>query len=381
MTASLHDEIRDLARQILAGKPGAGLDGELAAAGLLGLEIPEAYGGGGGSFPELAVVLEVLGEHAATSALPSTVLAAAALALAGSEPQRARWLPRLADGTLRATVALTPYLTPTPTPTGGGERAAEDGYAASSDQACGQGSVGRVIGVRGESGWRLSGRVADVLDARAAGLLVIPARTAEGWLVALVEAGTPGLAVTARPLTDETRCLDDLALDELAVADADVLAIGGEAARLLGALVNRAAVAVTADSVGVARRVLDMTVEYVRRRHQFGRSIGSFQAVKHKAADMFVDLETASALVEEAVRLVALDPFTCDVAVSLAKDHACELAARDAGVALQLHGGIGYTWEYDLHRYFKRALLNEHLVGAPAWHRTRTLQGLPLPPV
>jgi alkylation response protein AidB-like acyl-CoA dehydrogenase len=363
-----HDDraaVRDLARQILAtaypaeraraaaekgGTPDTALDRELAAAGLLGLEIAEEHGGGGGSFTDLAVVLETLGEHVAASTLLSTaVLCAGALTFAGTPAQQARWLPPLATGTLTGTAAH------------------------------GHGGQGEVGAVRDGSGWRVAGRVPYVLDARVAGVLVIPARTAEGWLVALVEADAPGLAVTPHALTDETRCLDDVTLDDVTVLDADVLAVGTNAARLLGALANRAAAAVAADSVGVARRVLDMTVEYVRQRHQFGRPIGSFQAVKHKAADMLVDLETGSALVDEAARLVALDPASCDVAVSLAKDHACELAARDAGVALQLHGGIGYTWEHDLHLYFKRALLNEFLFGEPRWHRDRVLRGLPLP--
>jgi alkylation response protein AidB-like acyl-CoA dehydrogenase len=119
-----------------------------------------------------------------------------------------------------------------------------------------------------------------------------------------------------------------------------------------------------------------MTVRYVQQRRQFDRPIGSFQAVKHQAADMFVNLRTSAALVDEAARALALEPSSCALAASLAKDHACELAAANAGTALQLHGGIGYTWEHDLHLFLKRALLNQFLFGEPRWHRDRVLRGL-----
>jgi alkylation response protein AidB-like acyl-CoA dehydrogenase len=198
--------------------------------------------------------------------------------------------------------------------------------------------------------------------------------------VALAGSSAAGLSVTPQAQTDRTRCLDDIVLDAVGIRDADVLALdtpgAPDATRLLTALANRAAVAVAADSVGNARRVLGMTVGHVRQRRQFDRPIGSFQAVKHQAADMLVNLETSAALVDDAARALALEPSSCDLAVSLAKDHACELAARNAGTALQLHGGIGYTWEYDLHLYFKRALLNEFLFGEPRWHRDRVLRGL-----
>jgi alkylation response protein AidB-like acyl-CoA dehydrogenase len=363
--------VRDLARQLVAevfpssraralphkgGAPDADLDRELASAGLLGLELPQEYGGGGGSFVELAVVLEALGEHVgASTLLSSAVLCSGALSLAGTGAQRERWLPLLAAGSLSGTVALGEWFSA-------------------------PGARDRVAAKRTDGAWELTGRVGHVPDARVSRLLLLPARTPDGWLVALVESAAPGLSVTPQAQTDETRCLDAVALDALAVRDADVLALdtpgAPEATRLLSALANRAAVAVAADSVGNARRVLGMTVDHVRQRRQFDRPIGSFQAVKHQAADMLVNLETSTALVDDAARALALEPSSCDLAVSLAKDHACELAARNAGTALQLHGGIGYTWEYDLHLFFKRALLNEFLFGEPRWHRDRVLRGL-----
>jgi alkylation response protein AidB-like acyl-CoA dehydrogenase len=363
--------VRDMTRELVAtafpssrargvadngGAPDAGLDRELAGAGLLGLEIAEEYGGGGGSFVELAVVLQALGEHVgASTVLSSAVLCSGALSLAGTEAQRDRWLPLLAAGTVSGTAALGEWFS---------ARGARD----------------RVVAKRTSDGWTLDGQVGNVPDARVSGLLLVPACTPHGWLVALVESSALGLSVAPQAQADQTRCLDEVVLDAVIVSDADVLAVDGadtsDATRLLRALANRAAAAVAADSVGNARRTLDMTVEYVQQRKQFDRPIGSFQAVKHQAADMLVNLETSAALVVEAARAVALDPSSCDVAVSLAKDHASELAARNAGTALQLHGGIGYTWEYDLHLYFKRALLNEFIFGEPRWHRDRVLRDL-----
>jgi alkylation response protein AidB-like acyl-CoA dehydrogenase len=349
------DPLRELARTV-AGAPEA--DRALAAAGLTGLEVPAAYGGGGGSYAQLAVVLAALGERAARSTLlSSAVLAAGAVLLAGTDAQRERWLPGLAAGTVRGTAVLggwfgRPAVTAVPVPA----------VPAAVPAAAARGG-----------GWTVSGTAGHVPDARGSGLLVVAARAGGGWLVALVESPAPGLAITPRPGTDETRCLDDVTLDAVPV---EVLAAGATAERLLGALANRAAAAIAADSLGTARRVLAMTVEHVSRRRQFDRPIGSFQAVQHQAADMHVNVQTSAALVDAAADAVTADPAGADLIVSQAKDHATELAARDAGTALQLHGGIGYTWEYGLHRHLKRALLNQYLYGAPRWHRDRVLRAL-----
>jgi alkylation response protein AidB-like acyl-CoA dehydrogenase len=158
------------------------------------------------------------------------------------------------------------------------------------------------------------------------------------------------------------------------LGEGDVLTAEPDAAAaLLEAIVNRAAVAVAADAVGVARRVLDMTVTYAKQREQFGRQIGSFQAVKHQAANVLVDLETSSELVGFAAAALVRDPsgHEASTAASMAKEYACDKAAIAVGTALQLHGGIGYTWEHDLHIFFKRAKLDEQLFGNGRWHRQR----------
>jgi alkylation response protein AidB-like acyl-CoA dehydrogenase len=228
---------------------------------------------------------------------------------------------------------------------------------------------------------RLHGSCGHVLDARISDLILVDAREVipgdgDGRtrrVVGLVRRGDPGVRVEPLAMTDATRCLDAVQFDDVALAERDVVARGKDADTLLTALVNRASVAVAADSVGIARRVVNMTASYANQRKQFGRLIGSFQAVKHQAADMLVDTETSDGLVDDAVRKVGEDPTSPEstLAASMAKSHACEKAAHSVGVALQLHGGIGYTWEHDLHLFLKRATLNEQLFGSTRWHRDR----------
>lgn len=331
------------------GLPDADLDAELATIGLLGLEIPEQYGGGGASFRELATVIEELGSRAAGSQLTaSAALCAGAVWLGGSAAQRERWLPALATGELRGTAALTEW--------------------------CAAGTE-HVRTERSGAGWRLHGQAYHVLNARVSDLLVVPAVAPEP-VVVVVAREAPGVTLAPVPTMDTTRCLDHVSFHAVAVSDADVLAVGEPAVALIAALVNRAAVATAADSLGNAKRVLEMTADYARQRTQFGRPIGSFQAVKHQAADMLVNTETAAVLVDEAVRRSAAAAAECDVAASMAKEYACERAASNAGTALQLHGGIGYTWEHDLHIFFKRGQLNEFLFGDAWWHRGRVARAL-----
>jgi alkylation response protein AidB-like acyl-CoA dehydrogenase len=338
------------------GTPDKMLDAELARAGLFGIEIPERFGGSGARFAELALVVETLGTRAAPSRLTaSAVLCAGAILLSGSDEQRSRWLPGLADGSSAGTAVL------------GGFASAGRGPAAGPAAA----------GIRAEpgaDGWTLHGTAGYVLDARVADLLVVSTAGLDGAsvpdpaVVAVVPAGAEGLASDPVELVDGTRCVDAVTFSGVRVAEADVLARGDAARELTAALANRAAVALAADSVGAAQRLLDLTVAYVKQREQFGRPIGGFQAVKHQAADMLVSVETSSALLDGAVREVDESPFSSELA-SMAKEYCCERAAAIAGTALQLHGGIGYTWEHDLHLYFKRVMLNQYLFGDGRWHR------------
>jgi alkylation response protein AidB-like acyl-CoA dehydrogenase len=338
------------------GTPDKTLDAELARAGLFGIEIPERFGGGGAGFAELALVVEALGTRVSPSRLTaSAVLCAGAILLSGSDEQRSRWLPGLAAGSSAGTAVM------------GGFASARPGPAADPAAA-------GLRAERREAGWTLHGTVDYVLDARVADLMVVSTVGPDGAsaldlpVVAVVPAGVEGLASTPIELVDGTRCADTVTFSDVRVTEADVLARGDAARELTTALANRAAVALAADSVGAAQRLLDLTVAYVKQRQQFGRPIGGFQAVKHHAADMLVNVETSSALLDGAVREVGESPFSSELA-SMAKEYCCERAAATAGTALQLHGGIGYTWEYDLHLYLKRVILNQYLLGDGRWHR------------
>ncbi|GLZ06175.1 acyl-CoA dehydrogenase [Actinomadura sp. NBRC 104412] len=335
------------------GEPDPRLVREAAELGWFGLEVPEPYGGAGAGFAAVMTLLEETGARAASLPLVSSaVLCVGALLLTDSPGPRERWLPGLAAGTLRGT-ALLP-----------GAFGAGDGDA---------------ITAREVGGMVLDGACGHVLDARCGDLFVVAARTAAGErIVAVVARTDAGVSVEPLEMVDGTRCVDAVRLTRVRVDETNVLARGAAAERLVAALVNRAATAVAADSLGIARRVLDMTVDYAGRRVQFGRPIGSFQAVKHQAADMLVDVHTARELVRDAACRVDRGPASpaTSEAASMAKSHVCEVAARSAGTAVQLHGGIGYTWEHDLHLFLKRAKLNEHLCGGAKWHRARVSANL-----
>ncbi|HEY5845115.1 MAG TPA: acyl-CoA dehydrogenase, partial [Mycobacterium sp.] len=221
-------------------------------------------------------------------------------------------------------------------------------------------------GFRLERG-RLSGSAQFVPDAAAADRLLVLATTTTDQPV-LVDAA--GLTVTPQPVIDETRYLATVSADDVTVPEAAVLRFDGDPQAARQALRDRAAVAVACDSLGLGQAMLDATVSYVKVRNQFGRAIGSFQAVKHACADMMVSLAVSRQLVGAAVDALAIGT-DAGVPASMAKAHTCAAAVEIAGKAMQLHGGIGYTWESGIHVYLKRAALNRSLFGSPAAHRHR----------
>lgn len=321
------------------------LDAAMAGLGWFAIEIPEEYGGAGAGFADMCVLLEGLGATvAASSLISSAVLCAGALLAGGSSAQRERWLPTLATGATKGAAVF---------PIGSGDDVRARVHA---------------------DGWRLTGTAPYVLNAPHAELLIVVARADAGHIVAAVRADADGVAIARQATTDGTRCLGRIDFDDVAVAVADVLSVGSAAETLIDTLVNRASVAVAADSVGLAGRVLEMTTRYAVQREQFGRPIGSFQAVKHRAADMLVEIEAARGLVEHAAGAVAAAPSTAVQPASMAKEYAAAVATEVAGAGVQLHGGIGYTWEHDLHLFLKRASLNESLFGSGRWHRRRAAQ-------
>jgi alkylation response protein AidB-like acyl-CoA dehydrogenase len=317
---------------------------QAAELGWTGLLVDERHGGAGAGMLEAVVVAEEVGAH--LSPLPflsSAVLAATALSVGSNAAQQDRWLRGLAAGSLRATVAVT----------GRSGRTALDllDLRASED--------GSEIVLTGDAGF--------VLDAADAQVLLVAARPAVGSGPALfaVEAGTPGVEISEQLSVDRTRQISTVTFRDVRLAGSARLPLAAEA---LTAVQQRGAVALAADAVGAARRALDMSVEYAKQREQFGRPIGSFQAIKHKLADMYLLVQGAALAVEGAAR--ALDAGQdASRLVAVAGSYARDAATRVTGDAIQVHGGIGYTWEHDCHRLFKRAKFDELYMGDPATHR------------
>ncbi|WP_063058986.1 acyl-CoA dehydrogenase family protein [Nocardia sienata] len=354
-----HGELRSVARELL-GKSGAAgrIDWPvLVRAGWPGLEVAEEHGGAGAGLVEVGILLEEVGRAVARTAYPS-VAAAGIGALALLEPNAHR------DAVLRETVSGTAI----PIAVLGGNMVP----AAGGETAC-AGTGGIVPTFRltqTTAGTEISGNADFVPDAPAATTLLIPAQAPDGavW-VAVVEPGAPGVRIEERPVVDETRSLGRVTAQGVVLAPEAVRPFRADIGCGPRALYDRAALAVACDSLGVGAAMLEATVEYVRVREQFGRPIGSFQAVKHACADMLVDLTVARRLVSEALAVPMDGTAPARRAVSAAKAFAGEAGVRIAGKAVQLHGGIGYTWESGIHRYLKRATLDRVLFGTPADHR------------
>lgn len=323
----------------------------LAELGWCGIAVPEEYGGAGGSFVELGVVLSELGRHVTSTPLLSTVtLGVGALLLAGSSEQRAEWLPRLASGEAKAAVALTDS---------GANGAAEPG----------------VVATPRRGAYHLTGRAAFVLDAHTADLLIVAAREESGAL-SLFEVDPSQAEIRITQTLDQTRRPCDVRLDGVEVAADAAIGTIGEAGWILSALLNRFATGLACDSFGGAERMTEVTAEYAKERVQFGRPIGAFQAVKHRCATMVVDTEAARVAAESAVASFGAHPAGDSDAVSISALHCNDGYVRVASAALQMHGGIGFTWEHDTHLYLKRARLNQVLAGDSAWHRNRLARTL-----
>jgi alkylation response protein AidB-like acyl-CoA dehydrogenase len=320
--------------------------GQAASLGWTGLLVEERWGGAGAGMGEAVVVAEELGAHLTPMPfLSSAVLVATALSVGGSQEQQGRWLPALASGRLRGAAALTG-------PTGR-TGAAFVGVQASED--------GDGVRLRGASGF--------VLDGAGADLLVVAARrpaAAEAELF-VVESGSAGVQATELLSVDRTRQLASVVFLDARVPASACLPRGPEA---MAAMSGRGSVALAADALGAARRAFDMAVSYARQREQFGRPIGAFQAIKHKLADMYLLVQGAALAVQDAAD--ALDAGQdARRPVAVAASYARDAAVKVTGDAIQVHGGIGYTWEHDCHRLFKRAKFDEAFLGDPAVHRDR----------
>ncbi len=317
--------------------------------GLQSLHIPEAYGGQGFSFVELVVVLEEMGRALLCAPFFSSVcLAANAILNAGTEEQKQALLPGIAAGETIATLAFTE-------PAGKWDANGITMEAASD----------------GSGGYTLSGTKMFVLDGHTANLIVVAARAAgsggtEGISFFTVAGDAEGLTRTALPTMDQTRKQAKL---EFSNVKAELLGEEGAAWAALSKTLDQVAVCLAAEQVGGAQKCLDMSVEYAKVRIQFGRPIGSFQAIKHKCADMLLEVESSKSAAYYAGWAAAEDNDELPVVASLAKSYCSEAYFHAAAENIQIHGGIGFTWEHDAHLYFKRAKSSEILFGDPTYHR------------
>jgi alkylation response protein AidB-like acyl-CoA dehydrogenase len=316
--------------------------------GLQGLAIPERYGGMGFGYVDLAIVLEEAGRALLCAPYFATVaLAANALLSSGDGDACASYLPSIAAGETIATLALSED----------SGRWDEDGSTLSAE--------------RSGAGWALSGHKSFVLDGHLANLVLVVARTRSGLSLLAVEGGAEGLTRTPLPTLDQTRKLARL---ELTRTPARLIGVEGGAWPGLSRTLDLAAIALAAEQVGGAQRCLDMSVGYAKVRYQFGRPIGSFQAIKHKCADMLLQVESARAAAHYAAWAAAEDSPEVPVAASLAKATCSEAYFRAAADNIQVHGGIGFTWEHDAHLYFKRAKSSQLFLGDVAYHRAHLAQ-------
>jgi alkylation response protein AidB-like acyl-CoA dehydrogenase len=311
--------------------------------GMQGLAVPEEFGGAGAGPLELAMVFEELGAVLSDTPFFATVaLAATALQASGDRRACADYLPRIASGELVGTIAFTEA----------------DGRWDESELQLPATRVG--------AEWLLSGSKRYVVDGAAADVIVVAARTQSGVSLFLVEAGARGLRVSPRDVLDPTRPLADITL-----AETPARLIGAEGAgwEVLQRVLALAATYLAAEQVGGAARCLDLSVEYAKTRVQFGRPIGSFQAIKHKCADMLVAVEMARSAALAAAAAAAANRPDARALASLAKATCSESFVRCATDTIQVHGGIGFTWEHPAHLYYKRARSGEVLLGSPAHHR------------
>lgn len=360
------NELRDMVRTFLERKApesavrgvieaGNGRDTEVwsqmaSQLGLQGLLIPEALGGQGTTPVEMGVVLEEIGRALLPSPfLSSSVVAVSTLLGAGDTDASGDLLRGLADGSRIATVAFS---------SGVISRDTESTVAASGS---------------GDD-WQVSGEVAAVLDANSADAILVFARTLEGTGLFAVDAAAT--EQTPLDLLDLTRQASSVRFSDVAATR-----IGGEAGELESRTRATAVAALCAESAGATQRVLEMAVEYAKVREQFGKPIGAFQAVKHLCADIFTVAESATAVARHAARSLAAEGATLEsvqLETSLAKAYVSENCADAAEKNIQVHGGIGYTWEHPAHLYLRKLKSNEQLFGDAVAHRTQMAQVLGL---
>lgn len=328
------------------------------------IHIPEEFGGMGLGYVELVATLEQMGRYLLCSPFFSTVcLASNALIVAGTQAQKETYLAKICEGTT-ATLAYTGSIT---------------------GQSGGQWDSSAVTATvkKENDSYVLNGTLRYVLDGATAELLIIAAREEgtngdEGVSLFVVPADTAGITRTLLPTMDQTRKQAEITLEDVTLSSESVMADEGNAWPLLSKTIDLATIALAAEQMGGSQQLLDMTVEYTKERQQFGRPVAGFQAIKHKAADMMTSIEVARSGVYYAACVAeqALKEGDEELseAASIVKAYCSDSFFNNAGQALQMHGGVGFTWEYDVHLYFKRAKATEHYFGNAAYHRERLAQ-------
>jgi alkylation response protein AidB-like acyl-CoA dehydrogenase len=311
--------------------------------GLAGLAIPEKYGGSGFSYVELIVVFEEMGRALLCSPYFSSVALAANLLLAsGDESAMADYLPALASGEKIGTVAL-----------------------AESTGRWDEGGV-TMAATKAKSGWSLSGEKSFVTDGHLADVVLVAASTKAGVSIFAVDKGATGFVATPLATLDQTRKQSKLSFSQ---TPARLIGAEGEGWTALAKMLDLAVVALAAEQVGGAQQILDVTVQYAKDREQFNQPIGSFQVIKHKCADMLLEVESARSAAYYAGWVAAEDSDELPVVASVAKSYCSEAYFHATAESIQIHGGIGFTWEHPVHLYFKRAKSSELLFGDASYHR------------
>ncbi|HVG34357.1 MAG TPA: acyl-CoA dehydrogenase [Pyrinomonadaceae bacterium] len=326
----------------------------IADQGWTGLVIPEEYGGLGLGLVELAAVAEEMGRACLPGGFISTLTAAALIERAGNAEQRAKYLEPIAAGELKVTLAFL------------------------EESANWDASAVNLEATRDGGKFCLTGKKLFVADAGVADLLICVARdggssgsVGENLLLLPVERGAEGLTVKAMPSMDGTRKLYEVGFEGVTLAEADVLGADGDARGALGGALEVGCAALCAEMVGGMQWVLDTTVEYAKTRQQFGRAIGSFQAVQHQCADMLLMTESARSAAYYAAWALTEGDASASVAVSISKAYCSDAYREVCNRGVQIHGGIGFTWEHDLQLYYKRSKSSETLFGDATFHRER----------
>jgi alkylation response protein AidB-like acyl-CoA dehydrogenase len=349
-------EVRKLAESPLGHQWSEPLWQQLAEVGLHGVTVDEQHGGQGLGLVEQAIILEEIGRAVMPGPYLPTILATAAIRAGGDRSQQATYLPKIASGQLKATVAVL-----------------EDRLSWSPD----------AIQLRPQSRGgelRLTGRKLFVPWASAADLILVAVRTRvsgdpeRGITIFAVPRDAPGVTFTPNQSFDETCKTDTVDFDDVQLGRESAVGQLDEGWSVLRTVLQWASVGAAAEMLGSARKSMEMSVEYAKVREQFGQPIGAFQAIKHACAEMFVEVENGHAATYYAAWALDANAPDADLAAAVAKYYVGEAARKVCGSAIQVHGGIGFTWDYDLHLYFKRAKTLEVLYGDAEHHRELALR-------